>query len=300
VILRLACSGAGTGPPSKWAKYIRIALDKAHAPDVRLAHTPGAQGDNILRGKNGVERMPGPSVRLAEAGSRGRETWPQMETLPALLVSYVYLAGFEEYRHDYAFRDWALDSGAFSAHNSGKVIELQAYIDCAKRLMDSDSQLVEVFGLDVIGDHEAGLRNCDEMRRQGLPVIPTYHFGEPEHVLSTIAAEYPKIALGGVARRRGGVKLEWAEQCFARVWPKKIHGFGYGGEKAVMSLPWHSVDATNWELGPCAFGNWNSFGRMSVRGSHQNLRAEVEWYLRLEKRARQRWAKEMAMLEAQT
>ena len=35
---------------------------------------------------------------------------------------------------------------------------------------------------------------------------------------------------------------------------------------------------------------------MSVRGSRQNLRAEVEWYLRLEQRAQQRWKKEIALI----
>ena len=35
-----------------------------------------------------------------------------------------------------------------------------------------------------------------------------------------------------------------------------------------------------------------------MRGSRQNLRAEVEWYLDLERRARERWRKEMQKLEA--
>ncbi len=64
-----------------------------------------------------------------------------------------------------------------------------------------------------------------------------------------------------------------------------------------MALPWHSVDATNWELGPCKFGNWKSFGNMSVRGSKQNLRAEVEWYLELERLAQHRWRITMEKLE---
>lgn len=63
-----------------------------------------------------------------------------------------------------------------------------------------------------------------------------------------------------------------------------------------MALPWHSVDATNWEIGPCKFGRWQTFGAMSVRGSKQNLRAEVEWYLALERRARAKWKNQMAEL----
>jgi hypothetical protein len=134
------------------------------------------------------------------------------------------------------------------------------------------------------------------MWAQGVEAIPCYHVGEPESILKGIAKDYPKIALGGCVGYRD--KDNFAAQCFARVWPKKIHGFGFGSEKSVMALPWHSVDATNWEIGPCKFGRWQSYGKMSVRGSKQNLRAEVEWYLALEQRARQRWKKEMAKLDA--
>jgi hypothetical protein len=217
---------------------------------------------------------------------------------PALLVSYVYLKPFLANRHRYHYRDWVLDSGAFSAHNSGTEIKLQDYIDTCKRLRDDDPTLTEVFALDVIGDWRASIKNAEEMWRQGIEAIPCYHVGEPESALRGIAKDYPKIALGGCVGFRG--KDKFAAQCFARVWPKKIHGFGFGTEKSLMNVPWHSVDATNWEIGPCKFGRWNAFGNMSVRGSKQNLRAEVEWYLALEVRARQRWAKEMAQLEATT
>jgi len=131
---------------------------------------------------------------------------------------------------------------------------------------------------------------------RSVPAIPCYHVGSPEDLLKSLARDYPKIALGGAVGYRK--KDDWAKQCFARVWPCKIHGFGFGGEKSIMALPWHSVDATNWEIGPCKFGRWNSFGHMSVRGSQQDLRAEVQWYLRLEDRARTKWKKQMMELDS--
>lgn len=248
------------------------------APSIRLAHVPGAQGDNNLLGQRGVEALP--------EGTR-----------PALLVSYVYLPPFLENKHRYCYRDWALDSGAFSAHNSGMEIKLQDYIDCCKTLVGEDRTLTEVFALDVIGSWKDSIKNAEEMWKQGVEAIPTFHYGEPWDVLKGIAKDYPKIAVGGCVGKRD--KDKFASQCFARVWPKKIHGFGFGSEKSIMLLPFHSVDATNWEIGPCKYGRWNAFGgHCSVRGSEQNLRAEVEWYLDLEKRARERWKKEMARLEA--
>lgn len=252
-------------------------IDRAPAPTVRLAHTPGAQGDNCLTGSKGVAKL-GP------------------DSAPALLVSFVYLKPFLRHQKHYMYRDWALDSGAFSAHMSGDDIDLDEYIDTCRHLMATDKTLTEIFALDVIGDWKAGLKNCEKMWAKGIPAIPAYHIGEPWDVLAGIAKDYPKIALGGVARMRAGVKKVWAGQCFARVWPKRIHGFGFAQEDVVMAYPWHSVDATNWELGPCAFGRWNTYGKLSVRGSHQNLRVEVEWYLKLEAKARWRWRQQMASL----
>jgi hypothetical protein len=246
--------------------------------DLRLSHISGcSQGDNILQGYRGVERLP-------------------EDLKPALLVSYVYLEPFLAKQSKYQYRDWVLDSGAFSAHNSGKEIKLQSYIDCCKRLMDSDKTLTEVYSLDVIGDWKASLKNTEEMWRQGVPAIPCYHWGEPWDALTGMAKDYPKIALGGVALQKTGLKTKWAEQCFARAWPKRIHGFGYGSARSILSLPWDSVDATNWEIGPCKYGQWRSFGKMSVRGSKQNLRAEVEYYLKLEKQARNKFKNVMAQL----
>ena len=236
-----------------------------------------------------------PSVRLAyfsiPAVHQALGNTMPNETKPALLVSYVYLQPFLDNQHKYNYRDWVLDSGAFSVKNSGKEIKLQDYIDCCKRLMDSDNTLTEIYSLDVIGDWRASIKNAEEMWRQGVPAIPVYHTGEPWDALKAIAKDSPKIAIGGVALYSAKQKTKWAEQCFARVWPKRIHGFGYGSASSIMALPWDSVDATNWELGPCKFGQWRSFGKMSVRGSNQNLRSEVEYYLKLERKARSKFGK---------
>lgn len=249
-------------------------------PNVRLAHVPGAQGDNVLLGRYGVERLE-------------RDSWP------ALLISFVYLDGFLKNQDRFAYRDWVLDSGAFSAHKSGHDVDLREYIDCCKRLLASDPTLVEVFALDVIGDWKASVKNAEEMWRQGVPAIPTFHYGEPWDLLKGLAKDYPKIAIGGCVGRRD--KDKFAGQCFARTWPKPLHGFGFGAENSILMHPWHSVDATNWEIRACGFGKWAAFGNAAipVRGSRQNLKVEVEFYLDLERRAREKWKKQMAELAQQ-
>ena len=265
--------------------------DLNKSPRIYLAHVHGAQGDNILLGQKGVRRFD-----RRQDGSIDKE-----RLKPALLVSYVYLEKFLKMRQQYCYRDWVLDSGAFSAYNSGTEIKLQDYIDCCKQLLATDPTLTEIYSLDVIGDYKASRSNTEEMWKQGVEAIPCFHVGSPENELKAMAKDYPKIALGGVALMNGqrDKKFKWAQQCFARVWPKPIHGFAFSSENMVMSLPWHSVDATSWEIGPCKFGRWQAFGNMSVRGSKQNLRAEVEWYLRLEQRARTKWKKQMNELDYQ-
>ena len=94
------------------------------------------------------------------------------------------------------------------------------------------------------------------------------------------------------------LKIDWALQCFGRIWPKRVHGFGYGTEAALMRVPFHSADATSWEMGPCAFGRWKSFGgKLSVR-QHHDITSEVVWYLEMERKVQARWRKEMAVLES--
>lgn len=218
---------------------------------------------------------------------------------PALLVSFVYLDFFEGNKGAFPYRDWALDSGAWSAFNAGVEVDLGEYVDKVLELRGSDPTMTDVFALDDITDWRVSLRNADRMRRLGVPdVIPTYHYGEPERVLEEIAEKYDKIALGGVAGKgvRWKRRLRWFNECFARVWPKRIHGFGFFDRRIMMELPFESVDATTWQINPCGFGNWAAYGggRVSVRGSQQDLRVEIEHFLRLEAEVARRWRREMA------
>jgi len=101
-------------------------------------------------------------VRLAlggppEACAKGLAVRPG----PSILVSYFYIEqAFNRYRERLVFRDWGMDSVAYSAHNSGGALYLDAYIEeCKKR--EDDPQLTEVFALDVIGDYKASLVNTE-------------------------------------------------------------------------------------------------------------------------------------------
>lgn len=237
------------------------------------------------------------TVRLACVGTGQKYTFLENQEPPGLLVSFWYLKLFVRDRPVMHFRDWVMDSGAFSAYASGKQIDLQQYIEACKHLLSTDPQLSEVYALDVIGDWRASHKNLERMWSSGAPAIPCYHLGEPWDVLDGLARDYPKIAIGGAARMKVKQKLHFAKECFARVWPKRIHGFGFGARAFLDALPFHSVDATSWEFGPLGFKTWRRFGRLPIRGNNYSLRAEVNEYLKDEKRARHVWRREMALLD---
>lgn len=266
------------GTDNKRDIVVQKALVPRDSPTLRLAHVPGAQGDNNLLGRNGVEKIPDSSR-------------------PGLLISYVYLTAFEGYRSRYAYRDWMMDSGAFSAYNSGAVIDLDAYIKDCYRLLAEDPTLVEIIALDVIGDGRGSLVNADKMREAGLDVIPVFHIGDDWGILKEYCRNHRKVGLSCRFGESVKESYKFYDECFALAWPKKFHSFGWTAEQMLMRYPFHSSDSTSWEMGPCAFGRWKTFGKMSVRGSSQNLRVEIEWHLELEEKLRSKWKREMARLE---
>jgi hypothetical protein len=173
-----------------------------------------------------------------------------------VLVAWQELRVFLERRDRMRIRRWCLDSGAFMALSRGKPVDFDAFCEFA-----STCGADEVFGLDVIGDPEATMRNLEAMWKLGINAIPTFHFGAPWEVLQW-AAHRDKIALGGMApfvARRSTEVTRFVEQCFARVWPKKIHGFGVVRNSIIDRFPFHSVDASSWSFAPKAFHRWTAF-----------------------------------------
>lgn len=278
---------------------------------------PGAQVP--LLPKVTPERFP--ALRLATtvtAGTFARGV-PRFVDPPSMLISYAFLDRFatEEagqfLRHA---RSWVLDSGAFTASTTGRRFSVENYIEKILWLLMYGNNdrlclppLVEVFALDVIGDWEAGLRNTRRMWQAGIRAIPTWHPGEPIELLRDMAQEFPKIAVGGVVGKGRDFKRRVLDTLFSTVWPKRIHALGITDEQLLWQYPFHSADSSTWEHRPRAFGDWKSFGRglsisfdRKVRGEdhpQRLLMSEVAHYTTIERRLQNRWANEMARLEAE-
>jgi len=211
-----------------------------------------------------------------------------------LLVALPFLDDFQKHRDNFNLNRWCLDSGAFSAHNSGAVITYEQWAEAAKGC-DAD----EVFGLDVIGDSKGTRRNLERAWADGIDAIPTFHFGEPWAALDWCKESGRKIALGGCARIHHSRRLAWAQQCFARAWPVRVHGFACSSNEAVSLLPFDSVDATSWCYAPGAMGAWAGYTGKQIQVKCRGVSdywVEVREHQRRERKATARWRRTMKQL----
>lgn len=214
-----------------------------------------------------------------------------------VLVSYWYLKGFQKHEVlDGTLRAprFMLDSGAYSAWNAGASINIDELTRETK-----NPRWHEAVSLDVIGDGEASLKNALYMKACGSKAFPVFHYGEPWDILKEYKKHFPKIGLSCQHGEPRAKSFKWIEQCFAHAWPHRFHSFGWIVRELLLAYPFHSADASSWELRPMAFGNWPSFNGTSLRLSTPKiatlpgiLTAEVDAFQKLQREVRSKWAKE--------
>lgn len=149
--------------------------------------------------------------------------------------------------------DLFLDSGAFSAHTKGVIIDINDYIQFIK---DNRDNISVYANLDVIGDAEATWQNQLKMEEAGLMPIPCFHLGEDLSYLRKYVDRYEYIALGGLAHvgKNKWQLFTWLNRCWDIIcdedgYPKvKVHGFAVTTLKVLCKYPWYSVDSTSWVL----------------------------------------------------
>lgn len=170
---------------------------------------------------------------------------------PSLLLSYFY---FRTKDIDELFADvdpaprLFADSGAFSAHSTGKPVILDEYMAWLRRW---EGHFEVAAALDVIGDSRASDANWRTMRDAGIDCIPVWHVGEPDRLFHMYCEESDYVAIGGMASERWGVDATMGVlvDCFlhARDTGTVLHGFGQTRVDIMADLPWYSVDSTSWQ-----------------------------------------------------
>lgn len=157
-----------------------------------------------------------------------------------------------------------LDSGAYSAWNSGTVIDLDEY--CA--FIKANIETLDAYAcLDVIPGTPNGYatlaqreeaaqatwKNYLYMKAEGLDPLPVFHYLEPwKHLDRMIAHGCTYIGIGGLAPIKTKERRIWLDDLFLRIcdadgFPRvKTHGFGMTALVLMFRYPWHSVDSTTW------------------------------------------------------
>lgn len=174
--------------------------------------------------------------------------WPQR---PRVLLSYAYL------KHDARLPvgvDIIVDSGAFTVHSSGKTIDVHAYVEYLNR---ERGRFDAAFGLDVIGDAAASMRNYAIMAdglHADVAMIPVWHQGSPISVLESLMEQWDYIAVGGLvsngpgkSRNVSAMRAAIAAHKLARDHGVRLHGLGVTGNEQLR-LPWFSVDSSSWTI----------------------------------------------------
>jgi len=155
-----------------------------------------------------------------------------------VLVSY---GTFSDWLYQYTptFKSLLIDSGAYSAYNSGKTISVEAYADWSSQW---EGRAAAIAGLDDIkGDWKTSLKNYE------LCGFPTYHNSDPPELLDDLIE---------IAKRRGnwlGIGIDGKREgmdgflrgAMEKI-PPEIHVHGWALRRYRWTYRFGSVDSTNW------------------------------------------------------
>lgn len=170
-----------------------------------------------------------------------------------ILVSYYIKKAHKKAYNDILLRineannaEVLIDSGAYSAWNSGAEIVLDEYCDACR---EYESKGWKYFQLDVIGDQKKTLDNYDYMISKGLTPIPVFTRGGNLQDLKQIK-DAQLIGLGSGVRTKGqGAYIKWFLMQEKEIKNTQLHLFGYNNLKTVFTNKIYSIDSTSWAQG---------------------------------------------------
>lgn len=140
-----------------------------------------------------------------------------------------------------------IDSGAYSAFNSGKVIAFEKYMEFIK----VNKRFGRYISLDVVNQPLRSYRNYLKMKKRGLNPIPVFHYLGDEKVLERYINKHGEktICLGGtVPIKDKGAVADWV-RLLTWLYPNiKFHVLGTQARKVLDSCDIESADAATWVI----------------------------------------------------
>lgn len=172
-----------------------------------------------------------------------------------------------------------IDSGAFSAWNRNKKIDILAYIEYAKKAIEAGEATgkeVRIVNLDVIpgkvGETGAltknrkqenkdiienaakeGYKNLKIMKKHGITPIHVFHQGEDIKWLERMVEQTSYIGISPANDMPQNHKRDWIASVFEYMYKNNMehidtHGFAVWSPKVLLEYPWTSCDAATWRL----------------------------------------------------
>jgi len=167
-----------------------------------------------------------------------------MQPLVNILIAYPYFSDKVKTILEKATGKYHLivDSGAFSAWNSGKEIKLDEYCKFLDTLPKTMSY--KAVQLDVIGDGEKSYTNLMKMREDGYDPIPVFTRGESLERLDELYSLTDYVMLGGVAK--GGTNKNYVKWFLENNKNRKAHLLGFTRIPFILKYKPYSVDSSSW------------------------------------------------------
>lgn len=172
-----------------------------------------------------------------------------------ILESFYYADEWVE-KHIPLFKDFLLDSGAFTFINSckNKNIKWEEYVDKYADFINRN-KVNHFFELDI--DKLVGYDNVLKLRKRlesktGKQCIPVWHKSRGKEEYLKLCKDYNYIAIGGIAIK-DIKKEEYPIFTYlineAHKQDTKVHGLGFTNLKGLEKYHFDSVDSTSWTTG---------------------------------------------------
>lgn len=266
-------------------------------------------------------------IYLAVAG--GNSASPVINDLeyPQILNSFAYKKGLDHIT--YEPNELTLDSGAFTAWNSGKAVDVTQYRDWALEVQKKKPN-IRCVNLDVIPGEvgrnstkaeriigmQESLENADFLRSAGLNIMEVFHQDEPFDFLDLLLSRLPEKGVLCISPRNdvsNKSKIAWHNHVLKHLVDKvgikglpRMHGLAVTGRAAVLNFPYFSVDSSSY-MTPQTYGRvmnhqgqWvtlEEFAGHQFRSTDQDgkpsqmmIRQMINQYRLLEQQATTVWA----------
>lgn len=163
-----------------------------------------------------------------------------------ILVSYFYYikGGLREHikANKHTYSDFFMDSGAFSAANSDKPIDINEYIKVLK-----EDNIQKYSALDAIGDPLETKKNYEYMLKCDLKPVPCFHINTDIEYLYYYLDNCDSLSIGGMvlaSNINGNLDKIFCE-ILKRNPEIKVHGFGVSNLDIALKYPFTSIDSSS-------------------------------------------------------